>query len=145
MTSGPGSARRVGRRCDSLQVAVCIHVRHSRKKWAMNRLRRRQEQGQQKGRVEIQGVERMKLPALHFCRTWEKDFLTMIGSQRRLSCKTGVLALAFSCSHVILVDFVCHRIDCLQSYMLCQRICASKDVGTEAHDQVMSSEYMIKS
>ena len=31
----------------SSQVAVCIHVRHSRKKWAMNRLRRWQEQGAQ--------------------------------------------------------------------------------------------------
>lgn len=27
------------------EVAVCIHVRHSRKKWAMNRLRRRQDVG----------------------------------------------------------------------------------------------------
>ena len=71
MTSGPNHAvwEDDG---TPFQVAVCIHVRHSRKKWAMNRLRRRQEQGQQKGRVEIQGVERMKLPALHFLQDMGK-------------------------------------------------------------------------
>ena len=99
--------------------------------------------GNKRGGWKFKGLRGWNSQHCIFCRTWEKDFLTMIGSQRRVSCKTGVLALAFSCSHVILVDFVCHSIDCLQSHMLCERICASKDVGTGDWSTCSSNEYWV--
>ena len=52
-----------------------------------------------------------KTPAASIlCRTWEKDFLTMIGSQRRLSCKNGVLAFVFFFFLLSSFDVACHFI-----------------------------------